>query len=217
MLPDHLFRAELRLNRKENERTRGLKRLMARFMLRILLEYALPAITCATTLDAYAAKAAQPAPIDACALLTDEDVTASLGRKVHAGERRDSGFVESPVVTKGTYSSTCFWRLGEAPPETDASDSLGGTSYVILNAMQWPAGTDDSRKFLQSFRDAAKEGVIDQTPVALEIGQEALWWGDGVAVRKGRRSFGISVHLIGERAKERGLEEALAKMIVRKL
>jgi hypothetical protein len=160
-----------------------------------------------------------PRPINACSLLTDKEVAAILGVKVDPGELHDSGTIESgDYVSAGTYSSTCLWRVAsKGPPPTDPNLSLGGASYAILNAMQWPSGSGEARNFLQSFRDAAKQGLIDQSPVALKIADDALWWGDGVAVCKGDRSFGISVHLVGGRNKERGMEEALARKIVTRL
>lgn len=166
-----------------------------------------------------AAESATSLSINACTLLTDEEVAAVLGARVNAGEAHDSGTVKNgDYVSAGTYSSTCLWRVAsKGPPPSDPNLSLGGASYAILNAMQWPAGSGQAKNFLQSFRDAAKEGVIDQSPVALKIADDALWWGDGVAVCKGDRSFGISVHLVGGRAKERGMEEALAKKIAARL
>jgi hypothetical protein len=160
-----------------------------------------------------------PLPINACTLLTDDEVAAVLGARVGPGESHDSGTIESGnYVAAGTYSSTCLWRVAsEGPPPSDPNLSLGGASYAILNAMQWPVGSGQAKNFLQSFRDAAKEGVIDQLPVVLKIGDDALWWGDGVAVCKGDRSFGISVHLVGGRNQERRMEEALAKKIVARL
>jgi hypothetical protein len=152
-------------------------------------------------------------PINACTLLRDGAVAAILGLKVNPGEPHDTGNVESGGI--GIYSSTCLWRVANKDrPTSDPKLSLGGASYAILNAMQWPPGSGQAKNFLQKFRDAAREGTIDQVPVALKIADDALWWGDGVAVCKGDRSFGISVHLVGGRTKERGMEEALAREIV---
>jgi hypothetical protein len=83
--------------------------------------------------------------------------------------------------------------------------------------MRWPAGHGDAHRFLQSFWDAARHGDIDRTPVPLKIADESLWWGDGVAVRKGDVSFGISVHLPAQRPHERQMEEKLARKIVSRL
>jgi hypothetical protein len=55
------------------------------------------------------------------------------------------------------------------------------------------------------------------TPVTVKAGDDALWWGDGVAVRKGDISFGVSVHIRVEKTAERSMEESLAKKIVPKL
>lgn len=176
----------------------------------------LPA-TAAPKMAATAASGA--APINACALLTDDEVAAVVGKKVAPGELSDAGEVTSgDYVVPGTYSSTCLWRvITDLPPPNDPNLPLGGNSFAILNAMQWPKGSGEAHKFLQSFRDAAKEHVIDMEPVSLQLGDEALWWGDGVAVRKGDRSVGMSVHIIGGRPAERGMEEELAKKIVPRL
>jgi hypothetical protein len=167
----------------------------------------------------HASQSGTSLPISACALLTNQEVATVLGVKINPGEAHDSGTIGSGTgVAPGTYSSTCLWRVSsEGPPPSDPNLSLGGASYAILNAMQWPSGSGQGKDFLRSFRDAAKEGVIDQIPVELHIADDALWWGDGVAVCKGDRSFGISVHLVGGRNKERRMEEALAKKIAARL
>jgi hypothetical protein len=189
-------------------------------ILRKVLAVALCFTATAVVVKAGAADAPKNAPINACALLSDAEVSAAVGSKVTAGERKDAGDVSGKGdVGKGTYSSTCFWRFvtdGKEQPN-DPNKPMGGASFAILNAMQWPAGSGEAKKFLESFYDAAKNGVIDQTPVALKIADDAIWWGDGVAVRKGDRSFGISVHIPDQRPKLRAMEEALAKKIAPRL
>lgn len=153
-----------------------------------------------------AAMAAPSRAINACDFLKDEEVSATLHMTVGPGQRDDSGEVTSGDEI-GAYTSTCMWRIaGEGAP-----------SYVILNLMQWPAGSGGGKRFLQNFREAAKTGEIGQVPVPVKIAEEALWWGDGVAASKGDRGFGISVHLVGGRDQERGLEEALARKIAARL
>lgn len=150
------------------------------------------------------------APVNACALLQDSEVTVVIGVPVASGVRDDSGPVTSgPYAAPGAYSSTCLWRVRGAP--------VREAGYAILNVINWPTGRADAHKFLQSFWDAARDGDIDQQPVPLGIADESLWWGDGVAVRKGAVSFGISVHLPGRREQERALEEELARKIVARL
>lgn len=155
--------------------------------------------------------AAPSAPVNACTFLREIEITTVLGVRVAPGVRDDSGQLSSgPYATPGTYSSTCFWKVSQA--------AGGPAAYAILNVMQWPAGHGDAHRFLQSFWDAARKGDIDRTPVPLRIADESLWWGDGVAVRKGGDlSFGISVHLPGRRQQERRMEEALARKIVSRL
>ena len=158
--------------------------------------------------------AASGSPIDACALLSDGEIRDTVGRDFHDGERHDSGeFVTDTKSSAPSYSSTCLWRIGPS----DDGTPLAETSFVMVNAIRWSSGREGSKHYLQSFRDAAEDGVIDQDPDALEIGEEALWWGDGVALRKGGKSVGVSVHLRGERRNERALEEYLAKVIAGRL
>ncbi len=163
---------------------------------------------------------AQPrGTIDACAFLRSKEVARILNVQIAGSKREDAGEVTpGDYVVPGTYSSTCLWTvLAQGPPPSDSSLSLNGASYVILNAMQWPKGSHAAGRFLQSFRDAAQSGAIDQPPVALDIAEGALWWGDGVAAFKGDRSFGVSVHLVAARDKERSMEETLARLIATRL
>lgn len=166
---------------------------------------------------ALAADAPKAGPINACTLLTDAEVAAAIGAKVTPGKRQDEGDVSDRAGAKGTYSSTCFWKVISDKPD-DPNKPMGGATFAILNAMQWPAGSGEAKKFLESFYDAAKNGVIDQTPVQLKIADDAIWWGDGVAARKGDRSFGVSVFWPDkERSVRRTAEEALARKIAPRL
>jgi|SRR6185437_2538581 len=157
---------------------------------------------------------AHAAPINACALLSSAEVSAVVGLAVDGGVRRDEGF-----QTNGSYSSACLWTVHrkDAKP-ADPSAPLGGKSFVILNAIRWPAGSDLARKYLEDFREASANGIIPGKPVARSFGDEALWWGDGLAVRKGDVSFGVSVFLPGAMPAQRGkLEEELAPHILQRL
>jgi hypothetical protein len=103
----------------------------------------------------------------------------------------------------------------------DAAAPLGGKRFVILNVLRWPRGSDGARTYLEAFREASASGVIESKPIARPFGDEALWWGDGLAVRRGDVSFGVSVFMTrgaadtqphaGER------EERLAKIILSRL
>lgn len=156
-------------------------------------------------------------PINACALLSDEEVSAAVGAKVTPAERRDDGEVggQGKYAPAGTYSSTCFWRFhADASGKDDPTLPMGGKRFAILNAMVWPTN-EDAASFLQSFRDAFKEEIIPNDPIPLtDIGDEGLWWGDGTAVRKGNKSFGMSVFLQnGDKASQRKMEDSLARKI----
>ncbi|MDB5394228.1 MAG: hypothetical protein JWM91_1734 [Rhodospirillales bacterium] len=153
---------------------------------------------------------AAPASPSACSLISKDEVAAVVGGKIDVAEPNDAGTTED-----GAYSSTCVWKVtgGTAlPPKPNAP--FGGASFAILNTITWPAGSGMAKKYLEDFRDAAKQNLIDMNPVAVQAGDEALWWGDGVAVRKGDVSFGVSVHVGTDKKAEQAMEEALARKIV---
>ena len=157
----------------------------------------------------------RPAPpaVDACALLTTRDVSSLLGMPVTDGVRHDDG-----LTSVGAYSSTCIWKVRDARLGAhDPNASLGGADFAILNAFSWPSRSA-AASFLQSFRRAADNHEIPMQPVGLPIGDEALWWGDGVAVRRGTASFGVAVVVrSADRAQRRVWEEALAKKILTRM
>ena len=171
-----------------------------------------------------AAKAVQTAdgtPINACALLSTEEVTAAVGAPVTPGDRRDEGEVggKGGYAPAGTYSSTCIWQFVlDTHFDADPNLPMGGKRFAILNAMVWPK-TEDAAGFLQSFRDAFKHDIIPTDPIAItSMGDEALWWGDGTAVRKGKISIGMSVFLQGgDKEAQRVMEEQLARKILPRL
>lgn len=160
-----------------------------------------------------AAHAAQsPLEINACELLTPAEISAAIGLPVDKGRRQDEG-----MSRDGQYSSSCIWMIepGKAP---DATAPARGRRFVILNAMQWPAGRDMARKFLQAFHDSAEKGIIASKPSPRKFGDEALWWGDGLAVRRGDVSFGLSVFMPQRNGvRTSAMEEKLAPHVLRRL
>lgn len=159
------------------------------------------------------ADARGPQPINACTLLMRSELSALLGMPVAAGERHDAG-----LTPQGAYSSTCLWKVQNARLRLhDLNASLGGADFAIVNVFSWPS-PGSARTFLQSFRSAAENNLIPMHPVALQIGDESLWWGDGVAVRTGAVSFGVSVVLNSAgRDQRRVWEESLAKDILTRI
>lgn len=156
-------------------------------------------------------------PINACALLSEDEVTTAVGAPVTKGERRDEGDVggKGNYAPAGTYSSTCIWQFQlDTHFESDPTLPMGGKRFAILNAMVWPK-PDDAASFLQSFRDAFKHDIIPSDPIPITLGDEGLWWGDGTAVRKGKISIGMSVYLQnGDKEEQRKMEEGLARKIL---
>jgi hypothetical protein len=121
------------------------------------------------------------------------------------------------MTEANAYSSTCLWRVSADRDVNKPGQPLGGKRFAILNVQSWPAGTGAGKSFVRGFKAAAEQHEIAHKPEDLKIGDEAVWWGSGVAVYKGDYSFGISVHLPGDAPKERGMEETLAKQIVGRL
>jgi len=152
--------------------------------------------------------------VDACALLAPEQIEAVIGHAVEAGARRDAG-----LQADGAWSSSCVWTLtAERALPANPAAPLRGRSFVILNAVQWPIGSGRAREFLDGFHEAAASGVLPHAPKPRPIGDEALWWGDGLAVRKDDVSFGLSVHLPRARPATPGaFEERLAPIVLRQL
>jgi len=166
-------------------------------------------------LSAFEALAADAPPeINACALLDPAQIESVIGQAVEPGSRRDAG-----LESNGAWSSSCLWLLAsEHGKPSDPAAPLRGRSFVILNAMQWPVGSGRAHEFLDTFYEAAEAGVISE-PSPRQIGDEALWWGDGLAVRQGDVSFGLSLHLpAAVSSPRRGMwEERLAPVVLAQL
>jgi hypothetical protein len=152
------------------------------------------------------AAAAAPA-IDACELLDAGQIAAVIGQPVERGVRRDAG-----MESNGAYSSSCVWLLS-------AEKSLPRPrSLVILNALQFPSGSGRAHEFLDTFREAAESGVLARAPAPRRFGDDALWWGDGLAVRRHDVGFGLSVFLPkSPDARPGAREERLAPLVLAQL
>lgn len=164
-------------------------RLRARGLQPGLLSALLGAAFMSTSSMALAVVAQPPAAIDACALLSTSTIAQVLNVSVEAGTPHDAG-----LESNGAYSSACVWSVVTPPGFHDNPNApLGGRSFVIVNAWRWPHGSDGARNYLDEFRRASERGELDAAPTTRRMGDEALWWGDGLAVRRGDVSFGISV------------------------
>ena len=166
----------------------------------------------ARPIDAIAATVSQSSHMNACDFLTVRHITAVIQMKVDPGRRHDTGRLNTGIYS-GAYSSTCVWRASADRNAHDPNLPLGGANFVILVVIVWPQNSNGPAHFLQTFRDAAQDRTIARTPVPLRIGDEALWWGDGVAARRGNFAFGISVHLLQKQSQQRRMEEQLANYV----
>ena len=79
----------------------------------------------------------------------------------------------------------CIWRI---------ADSEGRPShFAILNAMVWPSGDSKTGMFFTVVsRCCSRGGDRSHSHSLHHLGDEALWWGDCVAVRTNNASFGQS-------------------------
>jgi hypothetical protein len=141
-------------------------------------------------------------------------VSAIVGKKVEAGQPYDNG-----ITPQGAHSTTCIWAAPLPPGvEPDPAQRLGGRGFAILGIINWPGGPNDARKFLDDFQDAFRQHDISSKPISVDVGaDDAIWWGDGVAARKGGVSFGISVAQFGDREGRQAKAESLAKLIAQRL
>jgi len=174
----------------------------------------LAALSIVMVLAARQVHAAPPPAIDACALLTPDEVSAAVGKSMEYRKSFDNG-----VTPQGAHSTTCMW-VADLPPGVapDPKQRLGGRGFVVLSVMNWPCGASDARKFLDDFYRAFQQHDIDSKPVPVQIGaDDALWWGDGVAARKNGMSFGVSVAQFGDRTARRPQAESLARLVVKRL
>lgn len=162
---------------------------------------------------------ANAGPADACALLKDAEVSSTLKLKVMPADRRDDGKLDHKEGYEGAYSSTCVWRVEEDQGKDSVDLPMAGMRFAILNAITWPKDSGKAAHFLEEFYVVAEQGIIPSKPIPLKgIGDDALWWGDGVASRVGDVSFGVSVFLQnGDKVTQRSMEEALAKKVAGRL
>ena len=151
--------------------------------------------------------------INACSLLQPVEIQRVLGSPVEPGQRLDSG-----LESNGAYSSSCLWLMRSDTQPAEPRPGLAGRSYVILNAMQWPAGSRKARSFLESFHAAKASGVLTAALVPKDFGDEALWWGDGLAVVRRDVSFGLSIrHAAGRKEPPGASEGRLARTVLQRL
>ena len=130
----------------------------------------------ATALPGHAAETA--AEIPACPLLSDDALAEAFGKPVTAAEQPPSG--GGPGAGRMT---TCLW--------TPADGGLGATVSLIV--WSWPPGHPGAAGYLEAFR--ASEYADRPVPETIAIGDDAVWDGDRLHVRKGDVSFTLATSL----------------------
>ncbi len=177
--------------------------------------WALPFVLGSALAWSSSAAGAERVAFNACQLLTPAEIAVVVGVPVLDGQRQDFGIDEKLAG----YSSTCIWLMRDEGDEaTDSNELIAGRKFVILNAMRWTDTDNRASEYLEGFRRAARSGELPKQPVVRSIGEESLWWGDGLAVRQGTLSFGVSVFPSPVSPQYPGInEEKLAELILAKL
>ena len=138
------------------------------------------ALLAGVLLPPLAATAEVASVIPACPLLTPDEVAAVFGSPFTAAEQEPSGGGEG----EGRMT-TCFWTPADGKP--------GATLSLVV--WSWPPGDGGAAGFLETLRILADE-TPDRPPAeTLAIGDDALWDGDRVYVRKGGTSVTLATSL----------------------
>lgn len=151
------------------------------------------AVLVGATLLPLAATAQVASVIPACPLLTPDELAAVFGQPFAATEQEPSGGGEG----EGRMT-TCLWTPADGEP--------GATLSLVV--WSWPPGDSGAAGFLETLRILAEE-TPERPPVeTLAIGDDALWDGDRVYLRKG----GVSVTVAGSMNALDPIPDARAKL-----
>jgi hypothetical protein len=163
----------------------------------------LAALLVGATLLPIAATAEVAAVVPACPLLTPDEVATVFGSPLAAAEQEPSGGGEG----EGRMT-TCLW--------TPTGGKPGATLSVVV--WSWPPGDGGAAGFLETLRLLAEEEP-DRTTETLAIGDDALWDGDRVYVRKGGTSVTLatSLNALDPTPDARTKLEALAAIVAERL
>ena len=142
--------------------------------------------------------------VPACPLLTLDEVAAAFGKPVAAAEQEPMGGAEG----EGRMT-TCFWVPADGGP--------GATLSLVV--WSWPPGDGGAAGFLEALRIVAEEDPGRPPVETLAIGDDALWDGDRVYVRKGGVSatLATSMNALDVTPDARVKLEALAGLVAERL
>ena len=127
-----------------------------------------------------AASAEVASVIPACPLLTPDEVGAAFGIPLRSAEQEPSGGGEG----EGRMT-TCLWTPADGEP--------GATLSLVV--WSWPPGDGGAAGFLETLRILAGEESDRPPTETLAIGDDALWDGDRVYLRKGGTSVTLATSL----------------------
>ena len=152
------------------------------------------------------------AMIDACALLTTEEVSAVFARTFDAAAPGQSvGGGEN----QGALTS-CIWESPGAEVAGDIGASVRNTVFINLMVWSWPAGSGGSEKYMNSFVEAAKTYDLPE-PVPVMLGDSAHWNGETMNVKKADVTMTISLSGPVDAPALKTAAESLAKSALSRL
>ncbi|MFP3944782.1 MAG: DUF3558 family protein [Alphaproteobacteria bacterium] len=130
-----------------------------------------------------------PEPVDACALLTAQEVKEAIG---HAMDGPDAGPPAGGGEGEGNMSSCSFASRSEsenaAPAELLAA--LNATWFVNVSVWVWPGDGEGARNYINAMRDAP---MTDDPVQEVEgLGDEAVWNGT-LHARKNKVTVSLDV------------------------
>ncbi len=151
-------------------------------------------------------------PVDACALLSDEEVGAAFARTFSPAE-------SGPPVGGGEKQGAmtlCSWESPGAEVAGDFGASIRNTVFINLMVWSWPAGGGGGEGYMKSFIDAARAQNLPE-PEPVTLGEAAHWTGDMMNVRQGDVTMTLSLSGPIDAAALRTAAESLARSALGRL
>lgn len=149
--------------------------------------------------------------VNACALLTVEDFNAVFDRTFNADKPGPSG---GGGANQGAMTS-CAWVSPGAEVAGKPMASLKNTYFTSLFVWSWPAGSG-SDSYMNAFVEGAKANN-QPVPVAVTLGDAALWGGKMMHVKKGDVTMTLSLKGPGDEASKQAAAESLMKTALGRL
>jgi hypothetical protein len=182
----------------------GSEKMIRRSILASITGVALVTLVAAGCSDESSKSGTVAASLDACALLTAEDISAVFDRTFNADE---SGLSAGGGAKQGAMTS-CAWTSPGPEVAGKPMASLKNTSFINLIAWSWPAGSNGGERYMKSMVDGDK--ALDQpVPAPVTLGDAALWGGKTMHVKKGDVTMSLTLTGPGEETAKRAAGESL--------